>query len=105
MKGWRFYEEYKSTKRKVPTGNVVAVDTTQEPYLVLRHGVSSVGKRVGERFSHVHSCVSAVFFQSNSPVCFSSATQKFLRTYCKRISEAKAREIHPRLIEYLEGGQ
>jgi len=98
MKGWRFYEEYKTEKRKVPTGNVIAVDTTQRPYPIFSFGVNGVGRDV----RYERGCVSAVFCEPNSPVCCSSASIHYTQVLCKRISEAKARTIHPKLFEYLE---
>ena len=91
MKGWRFYEEFETSKRKVSQGNVVAVSTTQE-------GVFTTGG------IPKYECVSAVMFFSNSPVAFGSVGILYIEERCKRISEAKAREIHPMLFKYLEGG-
>ena len=101
MKGWRFYEDYRTPKRKVSTGNVVAVATNQRPFPILSYG--SVGVAHGVEYQYA--CVAAVFFDPNSPVCSCSIAMKSLRLFYKRISEAKAREIHPKLFEYLEGEQ
>lgn len=87
MKGWRFYEEYKSSKRKVPTGNVIAVSTAQEIFPRRHH----------------RACAAAVYQEPNAPVCGADVDIDYLRYYCKRTSEAKARKIHPKLFEYLEG--
>ena len=95
MKGWRFYEEFKSPRRKVPIGNVVALDTIQKP-----HPLNADG-----HFQWQHGCISAVYYQPNSPVVYDSVALYYVRRYCKRISEAKAREIHPKLFEYLEEEQ
>ena len=95
MKGWRFYEEYKTKKRKIPTGNVVAVDTATG-----MHAVSPFGPNARYRYE----CVLALFVEHNSPVCSGAASVEHIERHCKRISEAKAREIHPKLFEYLEGG-
>ena len=100
MKGWRFYEEYKSTKRKVSTGNVIAVDTTQRLYPMLSYGIYGVGL-YGQ---YQCACISAWYEEPNSPVCCGATAVKYIQRRCKRISEAKAREIHPKLFEYLEGG-
>jgi hypothetical protein len=43
----------------------------------------------------------AIFEHPNSPVAYTSCDAGYLRQ-CKRISEAKAREIHPRLFVVLE---
>ena len=99
MKGWRFYEEFKTQKRKVSTGNVIAVDTTQRPYPMLSYGINGVGKDV----QYQCGCISAVFFEANSPVAGDGVSLYYVQHRCKRISEAKAREIHPMLFKYLEG--
>lgn len=96
MKGWRFYEEYKSPKRKVPTGNVVAVDTTVGMYAMPPFGPNA---------QYQYECVSAIFFQPNSPVASGGVALHYLQRRCKRVSEAKARKIHPKLFEYLEEEQ
>jgi hypothetical protein len=43
----------------------------------------------------------AVFEYGNSPVASTSASRSFLRG-CKRISEAKARQVHPALFQRLD---
>jgi len=85
MKGWRFYEEFETTKRKVSTGNVIALDI--DPLTLAFTG---------------YTCVSALYFEPNSPVASSSAFFCYIQHYCKRVSEARARKIHPKLFEYLE---
>lgn len=46
--------------------------------------------------------VGAVFYTPNSAVAGTSAAIEYLDSNCKRISEAKAREIHPALFAYLD---
>ena len=94
MKGWRFYEEFETQERKHSMENVIAVDTTAP--IFLEDGSSGCPLR---------KCASAWFFQPNSPVTSSSIGLSYIQHYCKRVSEAKARTIHPKLFEYLEGGQ
>jgi len=43
-----------------------------------------------------------VFDRPNSPVNFSGAALDYLREKCKRVSETKARTIHPALFERLD---
>jgi hypothetical protein len=43
-----------------------------------------------------------VLFHPNSPVAGTSIDVSILRERCKRISEAKARQIHPLLFERLD---
>lgn len=94
MKGWRFYKEFKTNKRKVPTGNVVAVNTTVGMWAVPPFGPNA---------QYRYECVSALFNEHNSPVCSGAVSVGHIEKRCKRISEAKARKIHPKLFEYLEG--
>ena len=46
--------------------------------------------------------ISAMFYRPNSPVAHSNAAADYIWNNCRRISEKRAREIHPRLFEYLE---
>lgn len=92
MKGYRFYKEYNSPqdKRKdKPTGNVFAA-LTDAKYTHIRDGAL-----FREGFG-------AIYFEPNSPCVFASAQVDWLRDRCKRISEAEARQIHPRLFERIE---
>lgn len=89
MKGVRFYLEYDSPamKRKgVDTGNVFAA--------FVCNGVNpcSLG----------YDGIGSVLFDRNSPVASANASLNFLRKWCKRIPEKRAREIHPLLFERLD---
>lgn len=92
MKGVRFYEEYADEKtRKVSQGNVVAIDTETPPY------------RSGDVV-----CVSAlsgIYMSPNAPVATTGVALSYLRENCKRISEARAREVHPALFHRLDNGE
>jgi len=96
MKGYTFYLEYPSqaekrkATRKHPgnhSGNVIAT-----------FGTWFTGGSSGAMIE----CVSAVYEWPNSAVCSSSVSISYIRERCKRISEAQAREIHPRLFDYLD---
>ena len=91
MKGIRFYEEFKN-KRKPETskGNVIALLTDT--------------RRIESHWKVqlIWDSVSAVFFRPNSSVCYSSVCQEYLQEKCKRVSEERARQVHPKLFEYLE---
>jgi hypothetical protein len=91
MNGIRFYLEYESPKAKrngEHSGNVFAafVDLGW-------HMSSSVPCREG---------LGAVLSEPNSPVCTTSASMGYLSDKCKRISETKARQIHPALFATLD---
>jgi len=99
MKGYRFYLEFPDAQSKRAhsskrgggsEGNVFALCLDSPP----RMDANALGGWVQEG-------VGAVHYQSNSPVCGSSTSLRRLQLFCKRISEAVAREIHPALFEYL----
>lgn len=98
MKGYRFYLEFESPKSKrrgEHTGNVFALFTASPPYYSYVTEGLSIWVQEG---------AGAVFFEPDSPVCGCSISLEYLQTRCKRISESKAREIHPRLFDYLDRG-
>lgn len=87
MQGIRFYLEHENSFDKRTgkhNGNVVAVI----PELVNTSGsIEAVG---------------AVDFHPNSQVAGTAVSREYLQKRCKRIAEAKAREIHPALFTYLD---
>ena len=89
MKGIRFYEELDNKNRvsEKSQGNVVAV--LYENGFFTNNG-------------YILECISATFLHSNSDVSSGSAHIDYIRKNCRRISEQKAREIHPRLFTYLD---
>jgi hypothetical protein len=101
--GVRFYLDYGSKKKKRKgqhTGNVIAAHVTTGG-----RGFSHVGTLRNawtKKAYYSVECVSALFDEPNSAVCSSSVSEGYLRESCKFISEARAREIHPTLFEYLD---
>ncbi len=94
MKDVRFYLEFDSATKKrrgQHSGNVFALFVGYEPQM----DQYALGK-------WVQAGVGAVMFHPNSPVCGCSTSLERLRVECKRISEARAREIHPELFSYLD---
>ena len=98
MKGVRFYLEFPSTyakRRGGPhKGTVLAVEV-HEPGGMPRW-------RLGTTSSMTVDCLGGIFDKPDSSVTPTDADQGYLASYCKRISEQKAREIHPRLFKYLD---
>jgi hypothetical protein len=101
MKGIRFYLEYTTpadknrATRKEPgnhEGNVFAA--------FVENGVFYGGDTWAQ-----YEGLGAVYFHPNSAVASTSAPLSYLSTYCLRISECQAREIHPRLFEWLDDPQ
>ena len=91
MKGIRFYEELENKNRKgeKSKGTVVAV-------LYENSWIDHNRKDV------MFDTISSLFDEPNSVVCGGIASRSYLWDNCRRISEAKAREIHPNLFQYLE---
>lgn len=93
MKGYRFYAEYDSPaakRRREGNGNVVAV-------LLDEHGAEYwiPGKPIMK-------CISAIFSHPNSPVASGGVHRGYLARKCRRVSEARAREIHPAMFAWLD---
>lgn len=91
MKGYRFYEEFTNTRKHTSQGNVIARELGTEDYYL----------RIGQ--PGLFGAVAAIFNYSNSPATFTTVHFRHLHK-CKRISEERAREIHPNLFTYLEQG-
>ena len=96
MKGYKFYLEYPTTKDKRKatrkslgnhSGSVIAVylPTKKEQYWANR----------------CFECASGVYEAKNPPVCWGSVDPNYLMGRCKHIPEGTAKEIHPKLFEYL----
>jgi hypothetical protein len=94
MKGYRFYLEFDSpaAKRKGRHQGTVFALSTDSPRF---HSKSALGGVCQEG-------VGSVYDAPNSAVCSCSTSLQRLREDCKAISEKQAREIHPRLFEYLD---
>ena len=89
MRRYRFYEEYLDDGRRQSAGNVIAI-----------HLDGSFVKEGGV-------CVNAVAAypdngEPNSPVVARLCNAEYLGRSCKLVSEGQAREIHPKLFEYLD---
>jgi len=103
MKGYRFYLEYDSTYKKRKgqhSGNVFAVALRADGHFLLHLDSRPSGD------CWAVEGLSATFFHPNSDVSWGSADLEwYIQKRCKRISEAKAREIHPALFERLDNAE
>ena len=88
MNGIRFYLEFKDKSKRKPGGTVVAV-------LVLNGSYWSSS-------TICYEAIAAVFDWPNAPVAGTGVARDYLRQKCKRISEVKARIIHPALFGRLD---
>ena len=89
MKGIRFYEELNNKNKAGETsqGNVLA---------------RLIGNDWATDNGAMCEVISALFLHPNSVVCGGGASLDYIWNNCRRISEAKAREIHPLLFIYLD---
>jgi hypothetical protein len=90
MSLYKYFEEYTTAQREASTGNVIAVPER----------MASVVQPGGICLPVV--CASEEDTTPNSPVSPALLMAEYLGTHCRKISEARARRIHPRLFEYLE---
>ena len=88
MSGIFFYQEYRDKSKHESAGTIVAA-------LVCNGLYWSSGKICYE-------AIAGLFDRPNSPVAGTGVAMDYLRQKCKRISEAKARTIHPTLFESLD---
>lgn len=95
MKGVRFYEElnHKNRKGEESRGTVVAV--------FVENGTWSERTGNGE-LRILYEGIGAVQDYPNCPPASTSVATIYLREECRRIPEARAREIHPALFEWLD---
>jgi hypothetical protein len=88
MKGVRFYEEFANKRRGVSEGNVVAI--------LFCNGFTI--REDGRQYD----AIVALTHDPNSTTASSGVSSGYLRKKCKRITEARAREIHPKLFTILD---
>ncbi len=90
MKGVRFYLEFNSAserRKKQHAGNVFAAFVCN-----------------GRNHDGGYDGIGSVYDQPNSPVASTGTSAEYQHSWCmKRISEAQARQIHPRLFAFLDG--
>ncbi len=93
MKGIRFWEEYKYGIRKghgagESTGNCFAVM------------LDSCGE--DDEYGACYKALMPIYQTANSPVWIGIIQVAFLIGTCKRVSEQRARTVHPQLFEVLD---
>jgi hypothetical protein len=91
MNGYKFFEEYRDEAMQASSGNVIAVNLG-----------------AGSFVQHGGVCYRAVVPAPergipNSPVTMILFNAEYLGTRCRGVTEARARKIHPKLFEFLEG--
>jgi len=88
MNGIRFYHEFTNKSKRQSARTVVGA-------LVCNGQFWSTGKVCYE-------ALAGLFDHPNSVVCGTAVALDYLHDKCKRVSEAKARIIHPALFERLQ---
>ncbi|MDQ6830998.1 MAG: hypothetical protein M3081_19215 [Gemmatimonadota bacterium] len=87
---YTFFEEYEDQAFQQSAGNVIAVYFSNE--LVIKDG--------NVLFRAV--CADEECQTPNGPVTPTFFEAEYLGTHCRKISEERARDIHPKLFEYLD---
>ncbi len=87
MNGIRFYLEFADTAKRQCGGNVIAA--------LVANGTYRSGGTI------CYEALAALFDRPNAPVASTGVALAYLRLQCKRISEAKARSVHPALFTRL----
>jgi hypothetical protein len=87
---YQFFEEYADNGLQQSAGNVVAILLSDE--LVVKDG----------KVLFRALCADESSVTPNSPVAMTFFDAEYLGTHCRRIDEARARNIHPRLFEVLD---
>lgn len=90
MRDVRFYQEFHNARKTKSTGNCLAVE-------VKLFRVVSTGKR----YERVYDAIATPWDGENVMPCSASVSEGYLRSNCKRVTEDKAREIHPNLFTML----
>lgn len=93
-----------ATQKKLKVGDIIIVyGQPCRIYRVYDFGTYDVETLDGERCPDgSFEAVGALFDHADSAVATTSVSLSYLRQKCKRISEAKARIIHPRLFDFLD---
>ena len=92
MKGVRFYEEFTAKRRGISAGQAVAV--------LVANGFNVT--RIGDHFDRMYDAIVAPYDGHNVSPCGGQVSSSWLSAKCKRITEARAREIHPALFRMLD---
>lgn len=91
MNGIRFYAEFpEGVSKRRPVAEATNVVALFAGSYTIRDG-EAILEGLG-----------SLYDRPNSPVASTGISAGFLRSKCKRISEAKAREIHPALFARLD---
>lgn len=104
MKGYRFYANYDSAahRRRDTVAHRSTLRTTPDP---AKNCIAVYLDDDGRPLwggDNTMECAASIFADENSDVCTSGVGSRFLMERCRRISEAEARRIHPRMFEYLQ---
>ena len=96
MKGIRFYEELENKGRKAEKSKGTVVAVLWENYQVELDGYNE--------YYAQYDAIASITETENAGVGTTQVGDWWLRSECRRVSEMRAREIHPALFQYLEQG-
>lgn len=98
MKGFLFYLEYpnKTEKHKGTRKNLGNHKGTCVGVILDENN-----NRLWQGNSLNMDAITGVFDKPNSDCCFGGVGREYLDERCKRISEIQAKEIHPKLFDYI----
>jgi len=88
MRGVRFYEEFDDLKKRTSSGTVLAA--------FVENGIFKSGD------AWCYEGAGGVHDWADSPVASTTIATSYLAKHCKRVSETKARKVHPNLFVYLD---
>ncbi len=91
MKDTRFYLEFPNRRTKKLSGREH-----------IGHSGNVFALFLNDGYRHSPEGLGAIFKYANSPVASTGADWGWISEHCKRIPEAVAREIHPKLFERLD---
>lgn len=107
MRGFRFYVDYQTAARRRKgqhTGNIIAARVKSEGRRRIDHIIvdaTYTDDPAGTTYPEIVA-VEPIYSHPNSVVRESTTTSEYLVTCCKYTSEGKARDMHPKLFEYLD---
>ena len=88
MSGICFYQEFSDRAKRRSAGTIIAA--------LVCNGIYWSGGKI------CYEAIAALFEQPNSSVAGTGVAREYLRQKCRRISETKARTIHPVLFARLD---
>ena len=87
---YQFFEEYRDEAMRTSTGNVIAVHIADGPFVQDGAVCFKAVRTAPENRA------------ANGEVMMALLNAEYLGTHCRQLEPVAARELHPRLFEYIE---